>query len=91
MFKRLIEETALFSQVFTPDIGPCISYHFSLINGAVSSVNRSVSLVLTKRGAWSYVTRPLLCRNEEEKRCPSVLHREFAGIVEPTMSRLQLK
>ncbi len=69
-------------------------FSLSPINCAVSSVNRSVSPVLIKCRAQSYVTCPLLCQNEQEKRYPSVLHLKLstsAGIKWPTMSHLPFK
>ncbi len=94
MSKRLPEETVQFSQGFTPDIGLCKSFYFSLINCAGSSVNHPVGSVLIYCRAQSYVNHPLLCQNEQEKRFSSVLYGgflKFTGIVGPTMPHLWFK
>ncbi len=75
MSERLTKKIAQFSNVFTPDIGLCKSFHFSPINCTISSVNRSVMLVPIYCRVQSYVTRPVLCQNEPRKKmpyCPSL-------------------
>ncbi len=64
------------------------------LNCEASLVNCWVKSVLIKCRVRSYVAHLLLCQNEEEKTCPSVLHRglpKFAGTVGPRMSHLRFK
>ncbi len=84
--EQLIKETAQLLQVLAPNMDLCKSLYFPPINCSVLSVNCSVRSVLIKCRAQSYVTRSLLCQNEQEKICPSVLHwrlPKFEKIVGP--------
>ncbi len=77
MSKRLTEEIAQFSQIFTPDFDLCKSFYFSLIiNYAVSSVNRSI----TCDSQATFYSRKLR-RKLEDKLTPSIhiIVQFFAG------------